>query len=115
MSIRQVLRLKRKRRIRKRLSGTEQKPRMSVFRSARHMYVQVIDDVTGATLAEVHSYNKGAKTRAKKETCFELGKGLAEKCKAKNITKVVFDKNGYAYHGRVKSLADGARDGGLQF
>ncbi len=89
---------------------------MTVFRSAKHMSVQVINDDTGATLASVHSFaNKGAGPRAGIERCSELGKAIAAECKAKNIGKVVFDKNGYAYHGRVKALADGAREGGLQF
>jgi large subunit ribosomal protein L18 len=108
-------RKKRKTRIRKKIFGTTERPRLSVFRSARHVYAQVIDDTKGVTLAHVHSFKKGAEERAGKATCNELGKKLAEVCKSKNITKVVFDKNGYAYHGRIMALAEGAREGGLDF
>lgn len=106
---------KRKTRIRKKIFGTTERPRLSVFRSARHVYAQVIDDTKGVTLAHVHSFKKGGEERADKAVCSELGKKLAEACKAKNITKVVFDKNGYAYHGRIMALAEGAREGGLDF
>ncbi len=110
-----VLRQRRKLRIRKKISGTAERPRLSVFRSDRHIYAQVVDDVKGATLASVSSFEKGNHRRADKEVCAELGKALAERCKAKNIAAVVFDKNGFTYHGRVKALADGAREGGLRF
>ena len=110
-----ALRLKRKKRIRKRLSGTEKVPRLTIYRSANHVYAQVIDDVRGITLAHVHSFKKGENTRAGKEVCQGLGKMLAQVCKEKNIGNVVFDRNGYAYHGRVKAFADGAREGGLKF
>ena len=106
---------KRKKRIRKKVFGTTERPRLSVFRSARHVYAQVIDDVKGVTLAHVHSFEKGSEQRANKEACGALGKKLAEACKAQNISKVVFDKNGYAYHGRIMALAEGAREGGLDF
>jgi large subunit ribosomal protein L18 len=109
------LRLKRKKRVRRKVVGTLEKPRLSVFRSARHVYAQVIDDSTGKTLVSVHSYKKGSVERAGISACTEMGKKLAELCKGKNVEKVVFDKNGYAYHGRVKALADGAREGGLIF
>jgi large subunit ribosomal protein L18 len=108
-------RVKRKARIRKKVAGSSERPRLSVFRSANHVYAQVIDDDTGMTLASSHSYKKGSKTRANIETCTGLGKKLAAICLAKNIKTVVFDKNGYAYHGRVKAVADGAREGGLIF
>jgi large subunit ribosomal protein L18 len=108
-------RIKRKTRVRKKIFGTTERPRLSVFRSARHVYAQVIDDTKGVTLAHVHSFKKGSEERADKAVCTELGKKLAEACKAKNITKVVFDKNGYAYHGRIMALAEGAREGGLDF
>jgi len=107
------LRARRKLRIRKKVSGTSERPRLSVFRSARHITAQVIDDLSGRTLVAVHSYEVGS--RANKEVCTKLGKDLAEKCKAAKIEAVVFDKNGYRYHGRVQALADGAREGGLQF
>ena len=109
------LRLRRKKRIRKKITGTAERPRMSVFRSPRHIYVQVIDDVAGRTLASVSSFKKGEAKRAGVETCADLGKQLADRCKAQNISQVVFDKNGFDYHGRLKALADGARSGGLKF
>lgn len=112
---RQQLRLRRKRRIRARISGTAERPRMSVFRSTRHVYAQVIDDITGHTLVSASSFEKGNHKRANEEVCMEIGKVLAERCKAKNITKIVFDKNGNQYHGRIKAVATGAREGGLLF
>lgn len=107
------LRIRRKLRIRKKIAGTAERPRLSVFRSARHITAQVIDDLTGKTLVAVHSYDVG--TRANKEVCTKLGLDLATKCKAVKIDAVVFDKNGYRYHGRIQALADAAREGGLQF
>lgn len=109
------LRKKRKLRIRKRITGTSERPRLSVFRSAKHVFVQVIDDESGTTLASVGSYSKGKGERAGIPQCGELGKKIAESCLAKDIKRVVFDKNGYAYHGRIKAVADGAREGGLDF
>ena len=109
------LRLRRKKRIRKKISGTAERPRLSIFRSASHVYAQVIDDLSGNTLAFVSSFEKGNHRRANKEVCTELGKTLAERCKAKNVDTVVFDKNGFSYHGRVAAFADGAREGGLKF
>ena len=114
-SQRAVLRARRKLRGRKKISGTVERPRLSVFRSDRHVYAQVIDDALGLTLAQVSSFEKGKHRRASIPVCQELGKALAERCKAKNINAVVFDKNGFSYHGRVKALAEGAREGGLQF
>ena len=111
-----VLRARRKKRIRKKIGGgTAERPRLSVFRSDRHIYAQVIDDLAGATLVSVSSFEKGNHRRANIGVCQELGKALADRCKAKSINAVVFDKNGFAYHGRVKALAEGAREGGLQF
>ncbi len=107
------LRLRRKLRIRKKIHGSEQRPRVSIFRSARHIYAQVIDDFKGQTLASIHSYDENK--RANKEVCFELGKKLAQICKEKNITKIAFDRNGFLYHGRVKAFADGLREGGVIF
>jgi large subunit ribosomal protein L18 len=114
-SPRVLLRERRKMRIRKKIFGTTERPRLSVFRSDRHIYAQVIDDLKGATLACVSSFEKGQHRRANVGVCNELGKALAERCKAKSIGAVVFDKNGFAYHGRIKALAEGAREGGLQF
>ena len=107
------LRLRRKLRIRKKISGTLERPRLSVFRTARHITAQVIDDMTGKTLASVHSYGEDA--RAGRDVCTKLGKELAAKCKAAKIEAVVLDKNGFQYHGRIQAFADGAREGGLKF
>jgi len=114
-SIRVALRNRRKKRIRGKISGTAERPRLSVFRSTSHVYAQVIDDAEGKTLVQVSSFEKGNHRRANKEVCGELGKLLAERCQAKNIGSVVFDKNGYKYHGRIQILADAAREGGLVF
>ena len=103
-------------RIRKRVQGSTERPRLSVFRSAKHIYAQVIDDVAGATLAAASSREvqaAGAKGRLGISTA--VGKTLAERAKQKGISKVAFDRGGYRYHGRVKALADGARAGGLEF
>lgn len=115
----EAARLRRKRSIRKRLSGNAERPRLSVFRSNMHIYAQVIDDSTGTTLAAASSQSVELKTelgdRRKSEVAGLVGKLVAEKCLAKDITKVVFDRNGFIYHGRVKVLADAAREAGLQF
>ncbi len=110
-----VLRERRAMRGRKRITGTTERPRLSVYRSDSHISAQIIDDTTGVTLAQISSFEKGNHRRASIPVCAELGKKLAERCKAKNIGKIVFDKNGFTYHGRVKALADGAREGGLEF
>lgn len=115
LSKKSELKNKRKARGRKNIEGTIERPRLSVFKSSRHIYAQVIDDLQGHTLVSISSYKKGGTERADTEKCAELGKELAAKCKAKNVAKVVFDKNGNTYHGRVKALADGARAGGLDF
>ena len=107
------LRLRRKLRIRKKVSGTVARPRLSVFRTPRHITAQVIDDLSGKTLVAIHSY--GEDRRAGKEICSRLGKELAAKCKAAKIDAVVLDKNGFQYHGRIQAFADGAREGGLKF
>ena len=109
------LRARRKKRVRGKVTGTADRPRLSVFRSATHVYAQVIDDSEGKTLVSVSSFEKGNHKRANTDVCGELGKTLAERCKGKNIDKIVFDKNGYNYHGRIKALAEGAREGGLNF
>ena len=106
---------KRKKRVRAKISGTSERPRLCVFRSDRHIYAQVIDDNVGKTLVSISSYSKTSKDRANKDKCVELGKSLAQKCKDAKIDKVVFDRNGRVYHGRVKAFADGAREGGLNF
>ena len=108
--------LKRKQRGRKKIFGTSQRPRLSLFRSEQHVYAQVIDDEKGHTLASVHTMGKSSKiNRANKSVCEKLGEDLGGVCRAKKIDQVVFDKNGYQYHGRIKAFADGARKAGLNF
>jgi large subunit ribosomal protein L18 len=110
-------RLKIKYRVRKKVFGSVEKPRLSVFRSNKQIYAQLIDDDNGATLASASSREKvfAEKSITKSEMAKEVGKLLAEKAKEAGVEKVVFDRNGYLYHGRVKSLAEGAREGGLKF
>lgn len=116
MATKNERRLKIKRRIRSRITGTESRPRLCVFRSNKQIYAQLIDDVNGKTLLAVSSKAEGEGTQATKvEKSFQVGKEIAAKAVAAGISQVVFDRNGYLYHGRVKSLADGAREGGLQF
>ncbi len=106
---------RRHKRIRAKIAGTAEKPRFSVFRSNRGMYLQLIDDVRGQTLVSAHSKEITAKVEGKVGLATELGKLLASKAVAKKISTVVFDKSFYKYHGRVKAVADGAREGGLKF
>lgn len=110
---------RRKLRIRRKISGTPERPRLSVFRSLNHIYAQVVDDVAGTTLAHASTLSKDVKPslgESKKTDAAKLvGQALAAQLKAKGITKVVFDRNGYLYHGRIKALADAAREGGLEF
>ena len=106
-------RIKIKFRIRKNVNGTAERPRLSVFRSNKQIYAQVINDLTGKTLASASSL--GLEAMPKKEQAAKVGELLAEKAQAAGISQVVFDRNGYLYHGRVKELADGARKGGLKF
>ena len=102
-----------KTRIRGKISGTAARPRMTVFRSNKQIYVQLIDDLAVNTLAATSS--KGIEEGTKSEIAAKVGKAIAEKALAQGITEVVFDRNGYLFHGRVKSLADAAREGGLKF
>lgn len=104
-------------RIRKRLAGTAERPRMSVFRSNKEIYVQIMDDDAGVTLLSISSRDKGISGNkgSKIEVAGMVGKAIAEKAIEKGITSVVFDRNGYLFHGRVKSLGDAAREGGLKF
>ena len=106
-----------KKRIRKVVSGTSETPRLSVFRSNKQIYAQIIDDLSGKTLAAASSLDKSiADAKVNKiEQAALVGKLIADKAKAVNIENVVFDRNGYLYHGRVKSIADAAREGGLKF
>ena len=111
-----VARLRRHRRVRGKISGTAQCPRLDVFRSSKHIYAQLIDDVKGVTLASASSLEKDFEGKGSdKAAAREIGKRLAQKAKEKGITAVVFDRSGYIYHGRVKELAEGAREGGLSF
>jgi large subunit ribosomal protein L18 len=112
-------RFRRKASIRLRLTGTSERPRLSVFRSARYVYAQAVDDTTGRVLAcasELEPTLKSAVSgKPKKERARQIGKAIGDKLVALNIKAVVFDRNGYIYHGRVKEIADGARDAGLVF
>jgi len=113
-----LARSRRKVRIRKKLVGSLERPRLVVYRSNRYIYAQVIDDTTGQTLVSSSSLvlaKAGEPLKADKEAATKVGKDLAAKALERQITAVVFDRNGYIYHGRVKALADGARDGGLKF
>ena len=102
-------------RIRKKLSGTEGQPRLSIYRSTEHIYAQIIDDSKGVTLVAASTVEGKSKTGGNVAAAKEVGKAVAEKAKAKGIDKVVFDRGGYLYHGRVKALADAAREAGLKF
>ena len=112
-------RRRRQERVRKKVLGTDARPRICVFRSNRHIYAQVISDNQGKTLASVSTLSEALAEAAKPtkgvETAKQVGLALAKACKEKNITKVVFDRNGFLFHGRVKAVADGAREGGLDF
>ena len=102
-------------RIRRKLSGTTERPRLSVHRSLNHIYAQVIDDQTGETLVSASTLALKAKTGGNVAAAKEIGKAIAERAVEKGVKKVVFDRGGYLYHGRVKALADAAREGGLEF
>jgi large subunit ribosomal protein L18 len=112
-------RIRRKERVRKHVKGSDLRPRVCVFRSNKHIYAQVISDEQGATLVSVSSLVVGeagaAKPRKGVEAAKQVGLTLAQKCKERNIIRVIFDRNGFLFHGQVKALADGAREGGLQF
>ncbi len=114
-----VARKRRHRRIRNRISGTAERPRLNVFRSLDHIYAQVIDDVAGKTLASASTVDKDLRgemaDKPKKEQATMVGKAVAERAKAAGVSTVLFDRGGYLYHGRIKALADGAREGGLDF
>ena len=114
-----VGRERRKLRIRKKVNGTSERPRVSVFRSARHIYAQVIDDEKGVTLAAASTLSKDLRDQLgdgnKTASAKKVGALLAEMCRSRNIKQVVLDRNGYLYHGRIKALADAAREAGLDF
>ena len=109
-------RLKRHKRVRAHISGTAERPRLNVFRSDAHIYAQIIDDVAGKTLVAASSTEKNfTEYGGNAEAAKKIGLLIAERAKAKGIENVVFDRGGYLYHGRIKALADGAREGGLSF
>lgn len=112
-------RLRRKRRIRKNINGSQARPRLSVYRSNRHIYVQLIDDVAGVTLASASTQDaelrEAIEGLEKSDAAKKVGQAVAERAKQKGINQVVFDRNGYLYHGRVAAVAEGAREGGLDF
>ena len=109
-------RIKRHKRVRAKISGTPECPRLSVFRSENHIYAQIIDDVNQKTLASASTVEKGfTASGGNCEAATEIGKLIAERALAKGIEEVVFDRGGFVYHGRVKALAEGAREGGLKF
>lgn len=119
ISTRLVSRLKRQKRIRKRITGTTERPRLCVFRSSVHIYAQVIDDITGTTLASASTLDKDFKENnsksAGKDAATAIGRLVGARALEKGISKVVFDRNGFLYHGRLKALSDGAREAGLNF
>ena len=112
-------RMHRKERIRKKLAGSSERPRLTVYKSLKHTIAQVIDDTSGRTLAYASSLSKELKGKLdagdKKHAAKQVGLLVAEKCKVAKIARVVFDRNGFPYHGRIAAVADGAREGGLQF
>jgi len=114
-----AIRIRKHARVRKKVSGTAERPRLNVFRSSKNMYAQIIDDIAGTTLVAASTIDEALKGKLKysgnKEAAKEVGKLIAERAKEKGITDVVFDRSGYIYHGRVKELADGAREAGLNF
>jgi large subunit ribosomal protein L18 len=108
-------RVQRKKHIRKTLSGTPERPRMTVFKSNRYMYVQVIDDIAGVTVASASTREDACKFKRNVEGAAQLGEEIGKRLKEKNVASVVFDRNGYMYHGIVKAIADGARKAGITF
>ncbi len=119
MNIREEARQRRKTRIRKKIFGTEDRPRLSVFRSAKHIYAQLVVDATGSTILAASSLSPELKGEIgdlkKSDAARKVGQLIGLKAVQKNIRKVVFDRNGFLYHGRIKALAEGARESGLEF
>lgn len=115
----EAAKVRRKKRIRKTVFGTAERPRLSVYRTASHIYAQVIDDTTGNTLVAASTLTEDVRKsdghKGNIAAAGQVGKLLAERAKAANVTRVVFDRNGFLYHGRIKALADAAREGGLEF
>ncbi len=116
---REAMRIKRKKRIRQKVQGSPHRPRLTIFRSARHIYAQIIDDTRGETLAAASTMEKEIRDKGKFENkvaaAVEIGRLIAQRASNKGISTVVFDRNGYMYHGRVKAVSDGARKNGLDF
>lgn len=116
---RETARQNRKTRIRKRIFGTEQRPRLSVFRSAKHIYAQLVIDSTGSTILAASTLSPDLRTEIgdldKSDAAKKVGQWIGKKALEKNIQRVVFDRNGFLYHGRIKALAEGARESGLEF
>lgn len=116
---RTVGRLRRQKKVRKKIRGTAERPRLSVFRSTRHIYAQLVDDESGRTITGVSTLTAGVlnklPTGGNVEAAKRVGRAVAEKAKERGVTRVVFDRNGFLYHGRVKALAEAAREGGLEF
>jgi len=115
MGSRLIGRERRKLRVRGNVSGTAERPRLTIFRSNSHMYAQVIDDQNGTTIASASSLQMKLKTGGNVASAKEIGKAVAERAIEKGVKKVVFDRGGYLYHGRIKALADAAREAGLEF
>ena len=119
MNLRSQARLKRKKRIRKKLVGTNDQPRLCVFRSAKHIYAQVVDDSLGQTLAAASSLEKtvreSSESKNKLSAANTVGKIIGQRALEKGVKKIVFDRNGFLYHGRIKAVSDGAREVGLKF
>jgi large subunit ribosomal protein L18 len=120
MAMQIVGRERRKLRIRRKISGTQEQPRLTVFRSAKHIYAQVVDDAAGSTLAHASTLSRDVRAAVndevnKTDAAKKVGQAIAKLLLAKGIERVVFDRNGYLYHGRVRALADAAREAGLKF
>jgi large subunit ribosomal protein L18 len=114
------MRIRKKRRIRSKVTGTSERPRLAVHRSARHTYAQLVDDSSHQTLTAISTLSKDLlpelkKAKTKSEKAKIVGKGIAQKAQELKVKKVIFDRSGYIYHGRVKAVAEGAREGGLEF
>jgi large subunit ribosomal protein L18 len=117
IALKSIQRTRRKKSIRRRVFGVPARPRLTVFRSARHIYAQLVDDLSGRTLAAASTVEKGRKfdNGGNRDAATEVGKILAERAREAGISAVVFDRNGYRFHGRVKALAEAAQEGGLSF
>jgi large subunit ribosomal protein L18 len=119
LSKKKTARLKRKKRIRKKVSGTAERPRLTVFRSSKHIYAQVVDDARGHTLASVstleNDFKERLESKGKIDSAALAGKMIGERALSQGIERVVFDRNGFRYHGRVKAISDSAREAGLKF